>query len=166
MSQSLHSPSLHSKMSSTPSKNSTATENALKGKVKYYHTVADRNGDRADNMELWFVRSLVASRNEELLRDYVSHHDVWKTVKSDSLNITTVIKPYTNKQGVTFNVHFSIHGHYLEKCSKWGDAPVAYTGNFNISQYIDLFEINWCPNATTIADLWVVHHELRDDLLA
>jgi len=142
-------------MSSPSSNNSTATEIALKGKVKYYHTVSMNNASRASDMEKWFVRSLVASRDEELLRDYMSHNDVWTSMMSDVLNIKTVIKPYTNKQGVTFDAHFSIHGHYLEKCSKWGEDPVAYTGNFNISPHIDLFKIEWSEYAVTIADLWV-----------
>jgi len=142
-------------MSSTPSNNSTATEIALKGKVKYYHTTAINHAERAGTLERWFVRSLVASRDEELLRDYMSHNDVWTSMMSDVFNIKSVIRPYTNKQGVTFDAHFSIHGHYLEKCSKWGNAPVAYLGNFNISPHIDLFEIEWSEHATTIAHLWV-----------
>lgn len=134
--------------------NSTATENALKCKIKYYHTVADNTQKRCDDMQQWFVRSLLASRNEQLLNEYVATHAVWTTISSELLDIKTTIGTYTNKRGESFQAHFSIHGHYLEKCSKWGDEPVHYTGNFNISQYLDRFMVVWNEDAKSVADLF------------
>lgn len=59
---------------------------------------------------------------------------------SEFLGIKSVIKPYTNKKGITFDAHHTVNGKYIDSTKKLGDKPVYYDGYFKISK--DKFMIN------------------------
>jgi hypothetical protein len=53
-------------------------------------------------------------------------------MNSGTLNLKTVIGPYTNKRGKTHMAHFTQNGRYYGPCSKYGDVPVEYDGYFKL----------------------------------
>jgi hypothetical protein len=145
-------------MSSIPSKKVQPAEvlvPILKSKVKYYNNTAKSLDVQLQTMEQFFVKSIVASKNTDLLLEYVKDNIVHKSLKDSSvLGVLSIIKPYTNAKGVSHLAHYSIYDNYIAPVSKMGAEPTGYQGMFAINKHLDKFRIVFPQNATEISDLF------------
>jgi hypothetical protein len=79
----------------------------------------------------------------------------------------SVIKPYTDKKGVTKPAHFSVNDKYIGSCKCLGNKPVSYTCYYKISQ--ENFNLNISKLAAltlfnevyNVADLFTPKRELK-----
>ena len=130
---------------------------SLKRSVKFYHTTALNLKEERNEMEAWFVKSMVASKNEELLLTYVRENSVFKHLDDGSVvAVLSHIAPYTNKKGKTHQAHYSTNGKYLGTTTKMGEEPVGYMGWFKINDHLDKFNVVFPDDADTISDLFAL----------
>jgi hypothetical protein len=57
----------------------------LKSKVKYYNTTAKNLQEERNQLETWFVKSIVASKNKEMLSAYITANQVFKHLEDGSI---------------------------------------------------------------------------------
>jgi len=81
-------------------------------------------------MNRLFVRMCVEFKPDRLF-DLTETMWVWKYLPSSAFGVTSVVKDYTNKKGVTFKAHFTHNGKFLRKASDDGRG-IVYNGNFRV----------------------------------
>lgn len=82
--------------------------------------------------------------------DLCEKMDLYKNLKSDVFNITSIIKEYKHRSGVMRKGHFAQDGEYLRD-AKTGEKPMVYGGRFLIRK--DAFTINRVALAQLCADI-------------
>jgi hypothetical protein len=90
------------------------------------------------------------------LRKYLMEHPLTINVyvESKCLGLTTVIKEYTNKNGVTSLAHFSHHDKYLGSVKAMGNKPISYKGYFSFKKYGHLLKYMYNKEAKLLSDFF------------
>lgn len=121
----------------------TSTEISLKGEIKRQgffkrEALAAEDFNQTQLVNTW--KLLLENRFYEQLDimvwTYINNapFKIYKKMNSKVFGQFTTIKDYTNKKGVTFPAHYTIHNHYIGPVSKLGNRPVPYDGNFAINR--------------------------------
>jgi hypothetical protein len=105
---------------------------SIAGRHKMMRGVAER---KCDSMTKLFIL-MCADHDPSRLFDMLP---VWKTMDSGVFGITSIIKDYTNKKGITFKAHFTIHDKFLRKATE-NEKPISYIGNFRVCK--EAFQID------------------------
>jgi len=93
---------------------------------------------QCDSMTKMFIL-MCADHDQQRLFDILQAMPVWKQLDSSVFGITTTIRDYTNKKGITFKAHFSARGTFIKKAGA-GDQPMSYVGNFRVCK--ELYDID------------------------
>ena len=117
---------------------------SIAGRHKMMRGIAERERYAMTKM---FVL-MCADHDANRLFDILEVMPVWKSMDSSVFGITSVIKDYTNKKGITFKAHYTINGKFLKKVnSKFqtsdgqnSSEPMSYIGNFRVCK--KLFQID------------------------
>lgn len=107
---------------------------SIAGRHKMMRGIAEQ---QCESMQKMFIL-MCADHDPQRLFDMLDAMPVWKPMDSSVFGITTIIKDYTNKKGITFKAHFTINGKFLKKAGD--DKPISYIGNFRVCKA--LFQID------------------------
>jgi hypothetical protein len=77
---------------------------------------------------------------EEEFYSYLEKENMMINCDSQKIGVYSKIYTYTTKKGISFQAHYTIHGHFLERCKKDDEKPISYTGWFEYKKYIDMFK--------------------------